>query len=253
MITLMGPPKVGKTIAAATLSAFFPDVLPAKEKTYLKDTVWIQFDLNGTESLSQMQVFPYLYDLSRETEYASIQSAIASAIKEIKGNPTIKNVVIDTVTALDTVLLVHFRKMYPEEKVQGLMYNQMLAAHMNFAMQLKQLNATVVAITHTKMPISVSSNADAKAAETLRKRASSMAGGGDIVPEITGRAANYYKGASSAVWPVVKSLGAGKRDEYWVLPYGGYGFEGGCRYEGLEDKEPANLKNILKKVGASYV
>ena len=251
MLMLIGPPKNGKTVCAATVSAFCPQVLPATERTYLKDTVWVQFDTNGVESLKQLNLIPLVIDLSRIVEYGMLKRKLTEAVKEIKeeaekGN--IKNVVIDTLTSMYTVMLSHLRKIYSDIKLQGLMYNTLLGAHMDFALQLKSLPVTTVIIAHTK--VTMSGLTDAQELAT-RKKSAGLPGGGDIVAEISGKASNHYKGASDCIWPVLKKSVGGK-ESYIVLPYGGHGFEGGCRYHGLNQEEPANLQAIFKKVNALH-
>jgi hypothetical protein len=248
MLMLLGPPKNGKTVCAATVSSLCPKELPAPQKTYLKDTVWIQFDTNGIESLRHLNLIPYVIDLSRVVEYGMLKRKLTETIKEIKEQAekgAIKNVVIDTISTMDTVMLSHLRKIYPDIKLQGLMYNTLLGLHMDFAMQLKSLPVTTVIIAHTKVTMGMGDAQDMAA----RKKSAGLPGGGDIVAEISGKAANHYKGASDCIWPVLKKSVGGK-EKFVVLPYGGYGFEGGCRYNGLGAEEPANLQEIFRKVNA---
>ena len=231
MLMLLGPPKNGKTVCAASISEYCPKELPAKEKTYLKDTVWIQFDTNGIESLKHLNLIPFVIDLSRIVEYGILKRKLTETIKDIKASAEkgeIKNVVIDTITTMDTVMLTHLRKIYPDIKLQGLMYNTLLGLHMDFAMQLKSLPVTTVIIAHSKVTMGMGDASELAA----RKKSAGLPGGGDIIAEISGKAANHYKGASDCIWPVLKKSKAGK-EEFIVLPYGGMGFEGGCRYNGL--------------------
>lgn len=242
---LIGPAKSGKTTCAATISEYFPEKVPAAKKTYLKDMVWCQFDTNGVETLRQLGTIPYIYDFSSEINYGKLKLGIKTMCEDLKKAVAegVKYLVIDTITALDAVLLNHMRIQYPDPKFTGVLYNQLLGTHMDFALQLKQLPLTIIVIAHTKVN-GMGSMSDDKELN-MRKRASGLPGQSDIVAEISGKAANFYKGSSDLICPVLQI-----QDKYWLLPYGGYGFEGGGRFPPnvLEEKEPANLRKLLDKI-----
>ena len=234
IITLLGAPKTGKTVCAATASAHYPDKVPAPKKTYLKDMVWLQFDTNGVESLRQFNVYPYLIDLAGLTELKALQPAVQQALQEVKkgiAEGGIRWVVVDSVTVYNVILVNACRKIHGNDKrATGALYNQVLGLHMDLVMQLQELEANIVAICHTTVKNNFFADGDSDKArkqaelEELRKRAVGLPDGGSIVADLTGKASNYYKASSDAIWPVVR-VNEGASAKHYILPRGGFGFE----------------------------
>lgn len=249
IISLIGPPKQGKTVCAGTISAFMPDEIPAQgfaEKTYLKDTVWLQFDSDGVESLRQLNVFPMLEDLSGFTTLPLLKKGFTASVERIKAAVTsgeVKYVVVDTVTALDKVIVHECTKQCDDNRVYGMI----TARHMDYCMALKALPCTVIVIMHTKY---IGAFGGQETPEQLaRKRAGGMPGRAEIGMALSNGAADYWRTQSNAILPVY-SVGGAKDKKYTILTESSRGFECGHRYKGLAEEEPAHLRKLLQKAGA---
>jgi hypothetical protein len=245
VIVLVGPPKMGKTVAACTASNFTPDELPAKEKVNLDDTLVIQFDTNGIESARQLGLNPYVIDLSTVVDLAELttklREAFDTAYEFAKAGPN-RRIILDTLTTLNTRLVVGLQKQFPDQKQIGQLYGKLLSINTNLAARFTGIpGVMLIAIGHTKLVGGLMGDEEAM---ELRAKASNL-GSGDIVLDMPGKGGNFWKGAASAVWPVLR-----QKDKHVILPYGGKNFEGGCRFHGLDAAgEPAHLKKLFAKVG----
>ena len=55
-LTIYGPSKVGKTRLAMTLSEFYDEEKLGKERLQLEDTLWLEADTQGTDTLKGLNV-----------------------------------------------------------------------------------------------------------------------------------------------------------------------------------------------------
>lgn len=244
---LYGPPGSGKTVCAASISEFFPDELPAAQPTLVRDVYYLQFDPDGMQSLLSLRLDAPGRDLSACTTKETLGRGLIEAVMEIKEGikeGIIKAVVVDTLTAFDSVLLSIGKKDFPSTADQARMYGWILQEQMQFGTLLKQLPIHLITTCHSKFVFNPSKD---DTGFEMRKRAFSLPGQSDIVPELTGRGANYWKGVASNVWPLISYRQKGQKPRFTVLPYGGKGFEGKSRLGGLDEEEPANLRKALIK------
>jgi hypothetical protein len=247
LLQLIGPSKQGKTTCASTISAFCPDELPAKEKTYLKDTVFIQIDSDGVASLRKQNLVPYVLDLSMKTVYVEFMKAFKEGITSIRERVTageIKYVVLDTLTALDKMIVSNAQKTITDNRV----WNAILGQHMDVALALKSLPCTIVVCTHTKY---IGAFGGQDTPELIAKRkATAMPGRADIGMAMTPSAADYWKTQVSATFPIYSiPEEKGKGFKHVLLTVPKYGFECGHRYANLEEEERPHLRLLLQKAG----
>lgn len=108
---ILGPQDAGKTVLAASVSAKFPEVLPAKEPVSLDDIAWIGADKHSLQGLRMLGInVPYAVDmnglLSEGGAAKDVQEALnlsMGAIREFVLKGGCKYVVIDTISAIDTL------------------------------------------------------------------------------------------------------------------------------------------------------
>jgi hypothetical protein len=247
---LEGPSTQGKTVCAATASQFSPDELPAKEYTFLKDTVFLQIDSGGVTSLKGLNLDAYVYDLSLYTNFKELLPAWNAAIKEITEGVKagdIKFVVLDTITALDKIVVNEMRKVY--DQGDNRIWNAILAKHMDFAFALKSLPCTIIVNCHTKFAGNFMSDKPETPEQQAKKRANSMPGRFDISLALTPSAADYWKTQKNGMFAVY-AIQEGKSFRRVILTQPTRGFEVGHRFTGLNEEEPAHLRKLLQKAGA---
>jgi hypothetical protein len=253
-ILLDGGFKTGKTVLAATFSDKCPDTLPALVATVLDDMYWCQFDKKGTESLGAMKLSVDRCDLSVDCGnfdellkgIKGFHEQLAARVKEKKT----KTLVVDTITALDTALNSHLRKQgFDLEKNPGSFYNALLSRHMDFVNPIRAMDINVIFIAHLKSKVAFMESKETESERTRRKAASIGGDVGKLGVDITGKAGEWYKGQVSSIWPLVATVEKGKPTTRMILPYGGQGYEGGCRYVGLDPAgEEAHLNKLFRKI-----
>ncbi len=249
-IMLIGPPKAGKTVAAATYSAQCPDVLPAKELTNLEDTLIWQFDEEGSKSLTYLNLNAPVIDFTKCKTFQDLQKKLKEAMKytaEAVASGKVNVVIIDTLTSYDHALVGHYGGVYPEKKDSMALYNNVKLKHQVLQKFMRSLDCSYILIAHTKTVHAAVESTEA----ATRAKAQNLATGGDIVAAITGGGATLWKAAVSYIWPVLAKKVKGQQlMEHYVLPRGGQGFEGGGRFPFLADKEPAHLGLLFKKINS---
>jgi hypothetical protein len=244
---LIGGAKAGKTSVAATISAKAPKV-PSPTPVYLDDTLFVNFDTDGLKSLQQQKLIPYSLDYSlRGTTYKDLLDVIrevpqlcAAAVKE----NGIKNIVIDPISTLDTILQGHHRKMVTNAKDSQMLWAGVLKDHMDFALMFRGVQANIIFTAHTQNLNPVMENDSTQ----INKMVSTLPGIVDIGAEITGKSARFYKRQVSAIFAVLAKKEKGKPARHTVLTEPLYGYEVGHRYKGLLPEEEPHLYSIWSKV-----
>lgn len=248
---IMGNPKNGKSVTACTASDFAPEEITAAteatDRTYLSDTLTIQFDTDGHQGPRSCGLVPYVFDLSLATEYRDLVKGLGEAVQAaavaVKVNG-IKYVIIDTVTTLDIMLTTQLKKLHEGQQL----YGALLKHHMDFCLGLKALPVTVIVLSHLRYNHPLLEAQEMK--DQARKRASSLPGQIDYSMDLTGKSAAYYKGAVSGVFVVYKKLAPKNSDdppEYRLITDNMNGYEAGNRF-GLTEEEPAHLRKLFKKI-----
>lgn len=248
-VLLYGPPKSGKTVCAATISEQCPEKLPA-DGVILHDVAWFLYDKDGTEALKDVGLNVPVVDFSGAATYKELlkmeKEAIGALKSKIAAGET-KTLVIDTLTARDFVLTNYFGGVYTSPQQKGMMFGAVKDAHQNYAKDLLPLDVRVIVLAHAKEVSGMM--VDEKAAAT-KQAATQLPGFADIRPAMTGSIINWYRGTCSYIWPVRCKRKKGVAPEYTILTSGNSSFEGGSRGSNrLDAEEPANLKNIFKKLG----
>jgi len=238
-----GAPKHGKTVLAATISEKFPDK-PGKERVVLDDVLYLQCDTNGIESLLGLQIVPYVIDLAvTETDYLKYKQIVMNAMKEAVAavkSQGIKYIVIDTLSTLDATMTALLSKVKDGQQLYGQLYADMREIFNT----LKSAPASVIALAHVKVAHSLIGDS---ASTTQRKMASELPGAVDFTPQITGKAADLYKGACSGLFALRTIQAKGKPPERKIITNTYLGYEAGHRFQGLDVEEEAHLGKLLTK------
>lgn len=242
-IMVYGPPKTGKTFLALTASPKFPEKLPAPEMVNLDDLFMLMFDEGGLDGLQEQNLFVPHIDLSKtsgaELMNGGINTILLLLKKRIQEGLT-KTVVIDTLSSLDVTLTAHYRNEF-EGKNGPQMYGSILAAHMKFFNGLRHLPCNVLILAHAKHTVDLGDDN-----QKARKKAESMPGFADTIPDITGKAGRFYARSVSIQIPMLAQKVGGKMERS-LYPHGYAGFEAGSRFSRLGQKEPANLNKLILK------
>lgn len=251
VILIHGPPKVGKTWLAATVSERFDAGGP------LSDVLWLPWDNGAVDGLTEAGITMPCLDigqaLAEKTNakgsvnfVAATQTILAEAASEVaKGQ--IRWVVTDTLSMLDKGLNEHFERNCPETKEGNpdslAMYRLIFNAHKRYHMALRAMNVGLIYLCHSKVL-----GDNTKPAEAMKRKAT-QAVDFAIGPDITGAANTVYKGEASLYLVVTaKQDPKSKKLTRSIAPFGGKGFEGGSRFtQNLSEEEPANLHALLTK------
>lgn len=250
---IYGPPKHGKTLAAASFSEFYPEKLPAGQMTLLRDMYWLQFDKDGTLTLDQMGLSVPYTDLSSCKDYREYGTLRDRAIKEIKEGVeagVTKAIVVDTISSLDTLLQYEAGRIYSDEKYSAKMWGKVKEFHTAFCRALMPIKVPIIFLCHARAE-SVMASAMKEAPEvtmgrTAKRQATVLDDNAKISIQISGQSKEFYKNQCSTIWPLRMT-----RSGPVIYPKGTGMFEGGTRLQGLALQEPAHLRHILQKAQAA--
>jgi len=252
-INAYGPPGHGKTFFALSGSALWPEKMPSKEPVVLSDTCVVSFDKDATAGLSEQGIScPYIVDvpklLQEESSVLKVLNKVTSAVEWAVKEKGVKLVSFDTVSSLDHMLKYHYQE-NPITNARGeedrfKMFDRMLLAHTKLKAMASKLPATCVFLFHAKYLTEMSDS------DRMKKRASATPGNADIIPAVTGQAADLYtRNTSLEVVVYATEKPGGKGFSRKVYPCGTRGFRGKNRWQtSLGSDEPADLGVLLRKV-----
>jgi len=258
MIALVGPVKQGKSVCAATISEKFPETLRTGKLTVLDDTYWLGFDRAATDGFAELGFTVPGADLSvMPKDIYTFKQNIAAAVKECKqyiDAGIVKNVVVDTVSTFDFIIMKYLSDMYEGDSNKMPMWGDLKSSHLNLWHQISGLDARLVCLFHPKARVElVSANtsiADKKKAEA-KKLAESIDIEEPLELAVTGSAKTLWTAQASMILPVVSER-KGKRDpEYYLHLGSAKGIQGVSRFGGIESKQPAHLGKLLEAIKAN--
>lgn len=279
LIVLYGPPKVGKSIAACTISEYCPPVIPAKESTTLTDILVINYDRDGRLSYDNTNLYPYFVDYfgayalnteidptlptsKRALETAAIAergkalcktmiSDLFNTINEAVKNPDIKTIVIDTLSSFEE----QYRRCYDpfaslDGKELGAQTYLTLSAIAARLVDIHHKN--VIVVCHAKASEAyVHGKADEEKLEkaALKREVASVGGSGSFVsPALQKNSAALFGKHATFLFYVFRKEKDPEKGKRLFLTRSDSGYEAGNKIEnGLLPEEPANLRAILKK------
>lgn len=245
---LIGPPGVGKTVCAATLSEqASPSNGPWPRPCKLDDLLWIVTDGGdqhaGLDSLWALGMDVDYIDLSNEVGMNLINKTIEAlgVAKKMVESGQKKGVVLDTASTLDRIIFTYHAERF--EKWQK--FDAQLGMWMKVYTALRAIPGSVCVIFHEKYLAAPDTSTAAGADQKKRMDAEGRkAGSADL--EITGQARNMFVSGTSTVLPLFIQRGM-KGDERYISVTTGEVLSK-TRYPSLAPKEPPNLRLIYEKV-----
>ncbi len=257
MIALVGPVKQGKSVCAATISEKFPTELRTGKLTVLDDTYWLGFDRAATDGFAELGFTVPGADLSvMPKDIYAFKQNIAAAIKECKqyvDAGIVKNVVVDTVSTFDFIIMKYLSDMYEGESNRMPMWGELKSSHLNLWHQISGLDARLVCIFHPKARTELVS-ANTSIADKEKAAAKRMAESVDDAPlelAVTGSAKTLWMAQASMQLPVVAERKGKKPPEYYLHLGSAKGIQGVSRFGGIESKQPAHLGKLLEAIKAN--
>lgn len=257
-VLLHGPPGVGKTFFAATISEFWPGELPAKRKIDLHDVLWMQTDAGGTAGFMEQRISVPLIDVRQAiAKYGLLKglNACMDLLGDYMAKVGPKYIVVDTISVLDKYIKDYYDQRIPvndrgkEDSYWS--YKQILALHIRWRNRLLESGARIIWCCHSKGLGDLSTNKDA----AIKREAKAVPGGFDIVPDITGQSGALYT-ANASIQGVIKSrLVPGKERivQRFFYPFGVNAHEGKSRFMRALKKEEGpnpNLREMYARVVA---
>lgn len=243
----------GKSIFAATASEFaLKSPLKVKKKwpklVSLEDMFWLQYDrkaLAGLKSLG-MKV-PNVFDVYRRMgEYGEDVIDAGKRGLELAGQSDADWIVVDTVSTMDSRMLTYHTKATLNHPNGFEAYKRNLFGHALFVDDLISLDRNVIFLTHSRV-------FDADKDQQQKGMATTIAGGGDMLPDLTGQAAKHYKrdGSLQIVMHAFKDPRTKKLRRQALIGINDQG-EGKNRYEGIlpEIQEPPHMRALLEMAWA---
>ncbi len=258
VIGLVGPVKQGKSVCAASISEFFPEELATGAPLVsLEDTYWLGFDRAATDGFAELGFTVPQVDLSfGGKDIYEYKQNIARAIKEVKqyvDAGIVKNVIVDTVSSFDFVIMKHLMDQYEGQTNLIPMWTELKSSHLNLWHQISSLDARIVCIFHTKarMELVGKKPGEAEAAEA-KKLADSIDPNAPLEIAVTGQAKKLWMGQTSLLCPVVRERKGKRPYEYYLHLDSAKGIQGASRFNvGLDSKQPAHLGKLIKAIQAN--
>lgn len=259
MIALVGPVKQGKSVCAASISKHFPAELGTGELKVLEDTYWLGFDRAATDGFAELGFTVPGADLSvMPKDIYAFKANIAAAIKECKAYieaGLVKNVVVDTVSSFDYIIMKYLADDYEGEKNKMSMWGDLKSSHLNLWHQISGLDARLVCIFHPKARtelISANSSFEDKEKAAAKKLSESLPDEAPLELDITGSSKKLWQAQASMILPVIREKKGKKPAEYYLHLSSAKGIQGCSRFNGgLESKQPANLGKLLEAIKAN--
>lgn len=249
VVVVHGRIGTGKTIFAATVSRFAPKTKLVAKKgrkslISLDDVFWFQIDrkaLAGLKSLG-MKV-PQVFDLYRymKKENVDVLAAMDHGL-DLAAESDADWLVVDTVSTLDTRMLAANKRATVNHPNAYEAYKRNLDQHADLVDGIIELGKNVIFLTHSR---AFSEEKD----QQNKAYAITIAGGGTMLPDLTGQAPKYYKRDNSLqiVMHAFKDPKTRKIVRKALIGINNEG-EGKNRYEGIlpEEQEPPHLRKLLE-------
>lgn len=253
-LLVYGPPKVGKTVLGVTASEHFPlsvDALKNIRDLKTPDLLFVEFDENGADTLAALNIEAPVLNVAHVSGQELVDGGITDIVtfiaRRVKKGET-RTVIIDTVSAFDIALLGWAHEKWPSSKHLPKLYGDVLAQHIKLFAGLKSTKCNILVLSHAHYKFQMDENdSNQKVKRKAESMASTRPGDASVIPQITGRAGRHYAGSTSIQMPMLSGV-VGREVKRTLYPYGLMGFEGGCRYPNLNEKEPAHIGLLIQKV-----
>ena len=273
VIVVQGQYSAGKTTLAATLSKHMPDPLPTQKhkgppKYNLKDIFWLCYDKGALLSFKERGISVPRFDIRAcmAEKKCSVLTATEMGLREAE-KASRDWIVVDTVSTYDKMLDVYWlgsligdkalkdedaakslSKLSEEVQIKkfGLMFNSHKMLHDN----LMRFGCGVMYLTHSKAEIDLGlGSADDREKQKKVKQMTSVASGGILKPDITGKGAGVYKADARLQLVIVATKGANGKlmRQVYADSWGGYETKNSWELS-IQGPQEANMRKILAKV-----
>lgn len=267
----------GKTTFAATVSKFFPTVMPTTKhkgppKHILKDVFWLCYDKGALLSFKERGIAVNRFDVrqymaeKRATVMQSTEVGLRECAKAVEAGASW--IIVDTVSTFDKMLDAYWQAMLLADKglkeandsksanklieeVQIPKYGRMFTCHKMLHDNLMALGCGVIYLTHSKALIDLGlGSSDDKEKQKKVRQTTQTASGGVLVPDITGKGTGVYK-ADARLQLVVRATkgAAGMVRSVSAEPVDGYETKNSWELSIKGPQEP-NLAKIIAKIEA---
>src|SRR5574343_623664 len=263
-ISLYGAPKTGKTMCAATFSDKIPaDArFPLEKRVVIDDMLYVMFDGGGCLSLELNGIQVPMLDLSGMTALRPLEigglklqvdnweQPVFDMIREMVIKEGIRAVVWDSVSSYCRIL-EPWSDIGDSFASNTRMRNKVITLHT----YSRTIPCTQIFNFHAKMPVGIEGSNNQKMqtqADNMHNRLEALgAGSANIIIDCPTSAASLFRGNTINTWPVIK-LGPDGKERRVILPFGGYGWEGGSRFQEawIKREEEPNINAIFAKVRA---
>jgi hypothetical protein len=245
----LGQVGAGKTFTAASASKCRKNPGGREAKmTDLEDMIWGEADSKACAGFkhNNLKVRRYNFVAEMEKTGKSVTFVIQKFLELVVKNwHSELKVVLDTLSALDTMMFRENFKKYRNHPNSYETYKQNLGDHLMLSQDLKALNCHLIYLCHGRW---------AKEDDDEKNMAVKVSGGGQVVPDITGQAPKFYKRDATLQWAVIARKKPKSKEVTRTLLFGveanEENYEGKNRYEGLlpDSMSPPNLQKALKLI-----
>lgn len=257
LIQILGPPKGGKTVTAATLSKTWPKKVPATQMTVIKGMYYMQHDPGGIEAMWALNATPeWIFDMSDVTDVSDLMErhrAAASDVKQLGG--AVDFLVRDSISVMHQ--LIHNKHLRgAEEKTSSLAYGKMAMDHTALWQTLAPLGKTVIQLGHIKSGALFYDDKDGtmKKNRNLKLQMVGLPGSLEIESNLPSGISKLYIELASATFLQRRIPGANKdgTDRFSLLVNDGVKSPAGSRWAPYlkEPEYPCDLRAILDAVEA---
>lgn len=237
-LIIMGRPKVGKTFCAATASKYWQ---PEGRSLDLKDMYWMLFDPGGLRGFASQKIKTNVWDfttIEAQTLAKELQLCYRK-IKQAVKEGEVRTVVVDTVSMMD-ILAQQYAIDIGLDKYKK--WEAVLNIHRATASVLMGLGVDIIYLAHPK------EETVEEEKKAIKQEVSGIAGGGDVVVDVSGKAARYYKATADLICTLQAKKVRGKGLERKLIAGTNF-IEGGTRYDRFNEQgEPADLGALFAKL-----
>lgn len=243
----LGQVGAGKTFAAASASSFRKNPVGKEAKmTELEDMLWLEADSKACAGFKHNNLKVRRYNIVKQMEEQgkSVHFCIKQFMELVCDLWTPELiVVVDTLSALDTLMFKDNFKKYHNHPNSYEMYKQNLGQHLIMSQELKELNCHIIYLCHGRY---------LKDNDEEKNVAVRVAGGGQIVPDVTGAAPKFYKRDATLQWAITSRKKPKEKTATRTIHFGvdanEEGYEGKNRYEGIlpDSMSPPDLAKCFR-------
>jgi len=252
-VMLYGPNNAGKSIAALSLSDYWPDQVPTKEPKFLEDVFVLQFDKGALSGLGELGLDAPKVNLHRISDFNKFKREMYKYLAVVAKSPEIKVIVLDTVTQFNNRLFAHYFGLQTGDEPPAVKDKN---SQRNWG-KVREENLRLVETLSCMKPhvVVLAQHKDISNQDDDKRRAKAMGDFSDvpgIIPDIIGSAYGIWISACSLVLPMgSKVIGGKTQRQFQVKGTGGALGKNRFQQSLTNPTEPANLRLLFQKIRKS--